>query len=86
MGGEFFDRIAFFAVYPSTIWNQLDKCQSYSHVSPRFPQKQNPTPNISYSTKTQKSKKKFRINIITNISKPSIKSSVNGFRQISQYE
>ena len=40
--GEFFDRIAFFAVYPSTIWNQLDECLSYSHVSPRFPQKQNP--------------------------------------------
>ena len=28
-------------------------------------------------------KKNFRINIITNISKPRIKSSVNGFRQIS---
>ena len=27
--------------------------------------------------------KKFRIDIITIISKPSIKSSVNGFRQIS---
>ena len=28
-------------------------------------------------------KKKFRINIITDINKPSIKSSVNGFREIS---
>ena len=30
--------------------------------------------------------KKFRINVIANISKSRIKSSVNGFRQISQYE
>ena len=33
--------------------------------------------------KPQILKKKFRINIIVNISKPSIKSSINGFRQIS---
>ena len=39
--------------------------------------------NISYSTKTKILKKNFRINIITNISKPSIKSSVNGFRHIT---
>ena len=31
----------------------------------------------------KKKKKKIRINIIANISKPSIKSSVNGFPQIS---
>ena len=38
----------------------------------------------SYSTKTPNSKKKiFRINIIAIIIKPSVKSSVNGFRQIS---
>ena len=48
--------------------------------------KQKPPKNISYSTKTQILKKKFRINIITIISKPSIKSSLNGFRQISYYE
>ena len=41
---------------------------------------------ISNSTKTQYSKKKIRINIIINIIKPSIKSSVNGFSQISWYE
>ena len=52
-------------------------------------------PTISSKTETKKKKvfpirrkpqilkKIFRINIITNISKPSIKSSVNGFRQIS---
>ena len=45
--------------------------------------KTEPPPNISYSTKTQILKKNFRINIIINISKPSIKSSINGFRQIS---
>ena len=43
----------------------------------------NPQQNISYSTKTPNSKKKFWIDIITIISKHSIKSSVNGFRQIS---
>ena len=49
-----------------------------------FLKNRNPPENISYSTKTPNLKKKiFRINIITNISKPSIKSSVNGFRQIS---
>ena len=42
-----------------------------------------PQKNISYTTKTPNSKKKFRINIISNIIKPRIKSSVNGFRQIS---
>ena len=52
-------------------------------------------PTISSKTETQNKifpiprkpqilkKKNFRISIITNISKPSIKSSVNGFRQIS---
>ena len=46
--------------------------------------KNNPPPkNISYSTKTPNSKKNFRINIISNIIKPRIKSSVNGLRQIS---
>ena len=40
--GEFFDRIAFFAVYPTTIFNQLDECLSYSRVSHRFSQKQKP--------------------------------------------
>ena len=88
--GEFLDRIAFFAVYPSTIRNQLDECLSYSHVSHDFLKNRTPPQkNVSYSTKTPNSKKKkkfFRINIITNISKPRIKSSVNGFRQISQYE
>ena len=49
-----------------------------------FLKNRTPPKNISYSTKTPKSKKKnFRINIITNISKPSIKSSLHGFRQIS---
>ena len=56
--GEFFDRIAFFAVYPTTIFNQLDECLSCSRVSHRFSQKQNPPKkNISYSTKTPNSKK-----------------------------
>ena len=81
--GEFFDRIAFFAAYPSTIWNQLDECLSYSRVSHGFSQKQKLPQKYFYSTKTPNSKKKFRINIIANISKPRIKSSVNGFRQIS---
>ena len=50
---------------------------------PPIPQNRTP-PNIPYSTKTPNSKKNFfRINIITNISKPSIKSSVDGFRQIT---
>ena len=83
--GEFFDRIAF----NDNLQILLNECLSYSHVSPRFPQKQKPKKKkISYSTTTPNSKKKkfFRINIITNISKPRIKSSVNGFRQISQYE
>ena len=47
-----------------------------------FSKTETPKKKISYSTKTQ-IPKKFRINIITIISKPSIKSSVNGFRQIS---
>ena len=42
--GEFFDRIAFFAVYPSTIWNQLDECLSYSRFSHRFLKTEPPTP------------------------------------------
>ena len=44
--------------------------------------KQTP-PQISYSTKTQILQKTFRINTIAIIIKPSVKSSVNGFRQIS---
>ena len=50
---------------------------------PTISSKTEPPQNISYSTKTPNSKKKIRINIIANISKPRIKSSVNGFRQIS---
>ena len=82
--GEFFDRITSFAVYPSTIWNQLDECLSYSHISHRFTQKQKPPQKIfPIPRKPQILKNFFRINIIPNISKPSIKSSFNGFRQIS---
>ena len=44
-----------------------------------FLKNRNPKKNISYSTKTPNSKKNFRINIIANICKPRIKSSVNGF-------
>ena len=76
--GEFFDRIAFFAVYRTTICKY-----TWMNVYPTIFSKTEPPPNISYSTKTQTLKKTFRINIITIISKPSINSSVNGFRQIS---
>ena len=48
-----------------------------------FLKNRNPKKSLSYSTKTPNSKKKFRINIIANISKSRIKSSVNGFRQTS---
>ena len=43
------------------------------------PQKKFPIPRKPQILK----KKKIRIDIITIISKPSIKSSINGFRQIS---
>ena len=43
----------------------------------------NPKKIFPIPRKPQILKKILRINIITNISKPSIKSSVNGFRQIS---
>ena len=81
--GEFFDRIAFFAVYPTTICNTtwMNVCPILASATDSS--KQKPKKNISYSTKTQILKKTFRIYIITIISKPSIKSSVNGFGQIS---
>ena len=49
---------------------------------PPIPLNRNPPKNISYSTKTLNLKKNFRINLITNISKAGVKSSVNGFHQI----
>ena len=51
---------------------------SATDSSKHKPQKIFPIPR-----KPQILKKKFRINIILNIIKPSIKSSINGFRQIS---
>ena len=48
-----------------------------------FLKNRNPKKIYPIPRKPQILKKIFRINIITNISKPSIKSSVNGFRQIS---
>ena len=78
--GEFFDIIAF----NDNLQIHLNECLSYSHVSPRFPQKQKPKKKIfPIPRKPQILKKNFRINIITNIIKPRIKSSVKGFRQIS---
>ena len=51
---------------------------------PTIPQKQNPPKIFPIPRKPQILKKNFfRINIITNISKPRIKSAANGFRQIS---
>ena len=55
----------------------------FSRQPPILSKTETPQQNISYSTKTPNSKKKIRFDIITIISKPSIKSSVNGFRQIS---
>ena len=48
-----------------------------------FSKTEPPTEKYFLFHENPNSKKKFRINIITIISKPSIKSSVNGFRQIS---
>ena len=60
----------------------MNVCPTLTSATDSSKQK-SPQKNISYSTKTPNSEKEFRINIITNISKPSINSSVNGFRQIS---
>ena len=63
----------------------MNICPTLTSAHDFFKNRNQKKKKISYSTKTPNSKKKkiFRINIITNISKTSIKSSVNGFRQIS---
>ena len=62
--------------------NWMNVCPTFTSAHD-FLKNKNPEKNIFYTTKTPNSKKKIRINIIANISKPSIKSSINGFCQIS---
>ena len=42
MGQRILRQNCFLCRLPTTIWNQLDECLSYSRVSHRFSQKQNP--------------------------------------------
>ena len=55
--GEFFDRIAFFAVYPQQSVTQLGWTTVLISRQPMIRSKLKPKKNIIYSTKTQYSKK-----------------------------
>ena len=71
------------STYQQSETNWMNVCPILASATD-FLKNRTPPKNISYSTKTPNSKKKkFGVNIISNIIKPRIKSSVNGFRQIS---
>ena len=83
-GGEFLYRITSYRLLPKTIWNTtwMNLCPNLASIRDSLKNKNLKKKRISYSTKTQYSKK-LESTSFQNLPKPNIKSPVNDFRQIS---